>query len=327
MANDLSQTLRTAYITFHHQVASTTTNMLMLTAPIQASSSDYSLTEQRTYGQTLWEAHSAAPTAQDIKSESHVTNVLDKDSLVQISIPDAIRNPGLVINEAAQMGRLFGETVARSFWATVFALDSTAHPYTGRPVFNSAAINCVDAFVLKPPGGARTPGGATVNQTNELGLSFSDRNVAAGIAARDGFFDLSGHAVVGSPGPDAARPIMVGEATLRQEAEGISGQMAPLYNGSGIQWGVKNMVESGFVIPPAGVATAGKWLLWWRSLVAGNLPGQMSLVGPVAPVFFYGPDVRINESEDKNNINIIGSGGYTIRISGDVDRDVVMSTP
>jgi hypothetical protein len=327
MANELSQTLQEAYITFHQTVEDYLAGMLMLTSPIVVSPSDYTYVEQRTYGQTVWEAHSPAPTEQDIKSEKHATTVLDKDSLVKVSIPDALRNPGLIVNEAANMGRLFGLTVARDFWGIVGALNGTSHPYTGRPVFSSAAVDCVDSYTIVPPNTTRAPSGSPFSQSNELDLAFSDTAVAAGIARRDGFFDLAGNPMKGDLGPDAQRPIMIGDADLRQEAEGIAGQMAPLYDGAGIQWGVRNMVESGFVIPLAGSGLAGKWLLWWRSITRGVQPGQRTMVGPVAPLFFYGPNVRFNEAEDTNYINIIGSGGYAIRISGDVDRDVIMSIP
>jgi hypothetical protein len=326
MANDFGQTLQTAYTSFHQTVADYMAPMLMMTAPIVVPSDKYSITEQRTYGQTLWEAHSASPTAQDIKSEEHSTNVLDKDSLVKLSMVDVERNPGLVVNEATKMGRLYGLTVVQSFFGTVFALPETAHPYTGRPVVNSAAVKCVDSITFVPPGGARAPSGTPFVQSNQFGLGFGDQSVAALIAARKEFFSIEGNPVVGDPGPDAQRPLMVGPAAYEQEARGIGSQMSPLYDGAGIKWGVANMVESGYVIPPGG-GTQNRWLLWWRSLVEGTRPGERALRGPVAPVFFHGPGIRITESPDSNYIHIIGLGGYTIRISGDVHQDVLMDVP
>jgi hypothetical protein len=233
------------------------------------------------------------------------------------------------MNTVAQAGNLYGYTIEQMFWTIVAAAASTAHPHASTAYFNSEAVKCVDDFTIKPPGGANTPGGATVSQSNSYTYSFDDDNISAMINDRAGYFDISGNAVEMDPGVDPSRPIIFGAATYRQKALGLMKQMAPLYDGAGIQYGQNGSVDQmGYVVPPAGHLT-DEWGLWYRRMEVTQRGDDVLpvLTGPIAPVTFYGPAIEITRSPDSNHMHVIGNGGAQIRISGNIHTDLQFSAP
>lgn len=323
---DLSNTLRTAY-RYYWQGMSAKQSWMHLTSPVVLRPEDASLTDQELYGLSIWRDYSATPASQGVKSLSHVTSVSDKEVLVTLKIADVIRNPGILYNIFALEGLLYQYTLSQLFWTLVAACKTTAHPHQGTAAYNSETpLYMVDDFTVTPSEGANTPGGASVSQSNSYTNSFDSDFIAEMINDRAGYFDISGNAVEMDPGMDPARPLIVGAPEYRQKALAIMNQMAPLYDGSGIDYGVKELVDqSGFVSPPAGHMTSGEFALWYRRLEASN--EGMTLTGPVAPVKFYGPTVEAVRSSSANHINILGYAGVAVRVSGKVDLDLQWSAP
>jgi hypothetical protein len=325
MAIDLVALRRTAYATFYETLVDYTPSWRPLTAPIMMEDDEYSLEEQEYFGTSLWESHSASPTSQDIDSENHTTTRTSFDFFQEISMADLELNPGWAEKQAVNAANAAGLTLSKAFWDAVFTADSTSHPFTGAAVFNSLAINCVDSFTIKPPQGADTPGGATITQSNEYSLSFGDAAVTSMIADRAEYFDLGGNPVEANPGVDAVRPWMIVNADNQAEAKRLARQMGPLYDGTGIQEGQGDTTE-GVVVPFAG-STTSRWALWYRREERTNVSGQKPvLTGPIAPIVWGMPRIRIVEQDKRNYVSILGLGHWGIRYSAQIDRDLQLST-
>jgi hypothetical protein len=326
MAIDLVALRRKAYITFYQVLADYSASWRPLTAPIMMGSDEYSLEEQEYFGTSEWEAHSAAPTSQNIDSENHTTTRTSFDFFQEISMPDLELNPGWLQQQAVNAANAAGLTLANAFWTAVFGADATSHPFTGAAVFNSAAINCVETtFTIKPPQGAATPGGATITQGNKYALSFGDSSVTEMIADRAEYFDLSGNPLEANPGVDAVRPWMIVNADNQAEAKRLARQMGPLYDGTGIQEGQGDTTE-GVVVPFAG-ATTSRWALWYRREERSFVAGQKPVVtGPIAPIVWGVPRIRIEEQDKRNYVSLLGLGHWGIRYSAQIDRDLQLST-
>jgi hypothetical protein len=323
--NDLTETIRTAY-RYYWQAMQPYLSHRHLTSPIRMRPEDFSLTDQEVYGLTVWDDYSTSPSAQAVKSLSHSTAVIDKQVLARFTVPEVIRNPGILFDAMAKFGFLYGYTVDTMFWAILKNVLVTAHPYQGKAVFDSETpLYCVDDFTIIPANPSLAPGGASIAQSNKYAYSFDDTYIHAMIADRNEYFDFSGNAVEADPGINPSRPIILGHSQYKPKAEAIMMQMGQIYDGSGLKLGVNGSVDPvGFVSPPAGNLT-DEWGLWYLRQEVSQRDGVVS-TGPIAPVEFYPGTVEI-EPPREGVISVVGHGGVNIRVSGNIHTDLQWSTP